>query len=388
MMRRVLAAAAASLAVGGALSAQRVVSSVDVSGTGIWYADSIRSAGSSLSPALSIDWTHATLGAFGNVSQLGSGGLSVQGLVAPSVFTPNVGPFTMEFASSMGGSSHQDGTRTGQAVATARAHIMGSGVGTWGGAGFGRTWDGATWRGVREFEAGAWLRSGNFTALASVTPTAVQDTIRYTDVQIAVRYPANALELGFTTGARSGSVGSAVGGTSRAWGSVSVIDWLASRLAVVASAGSYPVDLTQGYPGGRFVSLALRIASRDTRAIERTSASTTASASVSQSAAPAADAPREAAALAFELRTTADNLRTLRVDAPSARGVELNGDFTYWQPVRLTRDRDGWWGVTLPITRGTYQVNIRVDGGHWVAPPGLLTSTDEFGAIAGILTIE
>jgi hypothetical protein len=386
MMRRALAAAAASLAVSGALSAQRVVSSVDISGTGIWYADSIRSAGSSLSPALSIDWTRATLGAFGNVSQLGSGGLSVQGVVAPSIFTPNVGALSMEFASSLGGSSHQDGTRTGQAIATVRAHVMGSGAGTWGGAGLGRTWDGATWRGVREFEVGAWLRSGNFTGLVSVTPTAVQDTIRYTDVQLAVRYPTNAFEFGFTTGARSGSVGSAIGGTSRAWGSVSVIDWLASRLAIVASAGSYPVDLTQGYPGGRFVSLALRIASRDTRAIERAAAST--AASVSLSGVPATDAPGEAAASAFEVRTTADNLRTLRVDAPSARSVELSGDFTHWQSVRLTRDSDGWWVVTLPIAPGTYQLNIRLDGGHWAAPPGLLTSTDEFGAIAGILTIE
>lgn len=380
MMRPALAAVAASLAVGGVLSAQRVTSSVDVSGTGIWYADSIRSAGSSLSPALSIDWTHATLGAFGNVSQLGSGGLSVQGVVAPSVFTPNAGPFTMELASSMGGSSHQDGTRTGQAIATVRAHVMGSGAGTWGGVGLGRTWDGATWRAVRELEAGAWLRSGNLTGLVSVTPTAVQDTIRYTDVQIAVRYPANAFELGFTAGARGGSVGSAVGGTSRAWGSVSVIDWVVSRLAVVASAGSYPVDLTQGYPGGRFVSLALRIASRDTRSIERAAAST--------SAVPVVDASREAAATAFEVRTTADNQRMLRVDAPSARSVELNGDFTHWQPVRLTRGGDGWWAVTLPIPAGTYQLNIRVDGGHWVAPPGLLTSADEFGAIMGILTIE
>jgi hypothetical protein len=161
---------------------------------------------------------------------------------------------------------------------------------------------------------------------------------------------------------------------------VSVIDWVASRLAVVASGGSYPVDLTQGYPGGRFVSLALRIASRDTRPTERPAAST--------SAVSVVDASREPSATAFQVRTTGDNQRTLRVDAPSARSVELNGDFTHWQPVRLTRDRDGWWGVTLPIAPGTYQLNIRVDDGPWVAPPGLLTSADEFGAIAGILTIE
>jgi hypothetical protein len=379
MIRPALAAAAASLAA-SALSAQLVISSIDVSGTGVWYADSIRSAGSSLSPALRVDWSRATLAAFGNVSQLGSGGLSFQGAVAPSVFTPSAGPFAMELASSMGGSSHQDGTRTGEAIGTIRAHVMGNGAGAWGGAGLGRTWDGATWRAVRETEAGAWLRSGNITGLVSVSPTAVQDTIRYTDVQIAVKYPFDAFELGVTAGTRSGSVGAAVGGTSRAWGSVSVIDWVASRVAVVASAGSYPVDLTQGYPGGRFVSVALRLASRNSHSLEPAAASTTAP--------PVADPPREPGITAFQVRETSGNQRTLRIDAPSASNVELNGDFTNWQPVRLTRGSDGWWSVTLPIAPGTYQVNIRVDGGRWIAPPGLLTSRDEFGGMVGILTIE
>lgn len=380
MMRRALAAAAAGLLAGRVLPAQRVVSSVDVSGTGVWYADSIRSAGSSLSPALRIDWSHATLGASGNVSQLGGGGLSFQGALAPSVFTPSAGPFTMEFASSMGGSSHRDGTRTGEAIGTMRAHAMGAGAGAWVGAGLGRTWDGAIWRAVEETEAGAWLRRGDMTGLVSVSPTVVEDTIRYTDVQIAMRYPVNALEFGVTAGTRSGSVGAAVGGTSRAWGSVSVVDWIASSVAIVGAAGSYPVDLTQGYPGGRFVSLALRFASRNSRLSER--------AAQPPAASPIVDPTPGSNATGFDLRTVRGNERVLRIGAPSATAVELNGDFTHWQPVRLARGTDGWWTITLQIAPGTYQVNIRVDGGPWVAPPGLLTSTDEFGGIVGILRIE
>jgi hypothetical protein len=378
MIRSALAVLTASLIGGSALSAQRIVSSVDVSGTGVWYADSIRSAGSSLSPSLRLDWTRATLSASGNVSQLSSGGLSFQGAVSPSVFTPSVGSFTMELAPSVGGSTHRDGTRTGEAIGTVRAHLMGTGAGGWLGGGVGQTWDGATWRNVRETEAGAWLLNGGVTSLITVTPTIVQDTIRYTDVQVAVRYPGNVFELGFTAGARSRSVGEAVGGASRAWGSVSVIDWIASRVAIVGSAGSYPVDLTQGYPGGRFVSIAFRFASRNSRTLDHASAA----------ASRIVDPPPTPTSVSFEMRTARGTDRLLRVNAAAARSVELNGDFTHWQPVHLARGDDGSWTTMLPIPRGTHQIMIRLDGGRWIAPPGLLTSTDEFGGIIGILTIE
>ena len=379
MTRLVLAAVAALIAAASALSAQRVVSSIDASGTGVWYADSIRSAGSSLSPAVRIDWTRATLGAFGTVSQLGAAGLSFQGALAPSIFTPSAGPFALELASSMGGSSHRDGPRPGQVIGTVRAHAMGNASGAWAGGGLGRTWDGATWRDVREIEGGAWLRSGDATGLVSVTPTVVQDTIRYTDVEVAVRYPIDVFELGFSAGARSGSVGAAVGGTSRAWGSVSLVQWVSSRVALVGSAGSYPVDLTQGYPGGRFVTVAVRVASRNSRSAEH---------AASTRAIAAADPPPATSAATFEVQTLAGNQRVLRLNAQSAHEVELNADFTQWQPTRFSRGSDGWWSLTLPIKPGTHQINIRIDGGAWMPPPGLMTSADEFGGIVGLMTIE
>jgi len=35
-----------------------------------------------------------------------------------------------------------------------------------------------------------------------------------------------------------------------------------------------------------------------------------------------------------------------------------------------------------------YRVNLRVDGGPWIVPPGLPSVVDEFGGAVGILTIE
>ena len=391
MRRRALPAIAANLAgivaLAGALPAQRIVSSVDLSGTSVWYADSIHSAGSSINPALRVDWTRATLSAFGSVSQLERGNLSMEGTLAPSVFTPSIGPFTAEFAGSLGGSTHQDGTKTGQTLGLVRAYAMGDAAGAWAGAGAGRTWDGSVWRSVRQAEAGAWIETGGVTTLATVSPVVVADTIRYTDTQLALRYPVNAFELGLTAGTRSGSVGAADGGTSRTWGSVSVIAWLTSRLALVGNVGTYPVDLTQGYAGGRFATVALRIASRNARSADRTT---------TQTSSPRSDsAPDTSGALAsgpgatvFDTRTVNGTSRLLRVYAPAAHTVEINADFTLWQAVQLARGGDGWWAITRPIAAGTYQMNLRIDGGPWLAPPGLLTTNDEFGGTVGLLTIE
>jgi hypothetical protein len=379
---RVLVAATAGVVLAGTLAAQRVERSVDVSGTGIWYADSIHAAGSSLNPAVRVDWSSATLGAFASVSRVG-GGVSAQGMLTPSVFTPSVGPFSGELAASLGGSTHPDGTRTGQTLAVARGYASRANLGAWIGAGAGATWDGAVWRRVRQSEAGAWRQWNGITSLATVTPVVVADSIRYTDIQAALRYAKQSLELGVTLGTRAGSVGPAIGGASRAWGSVSAVAWLTSSVAIVASGGSYPVDLTQGYPGGRFVTIALRIASHGSRSSER--APDTRRSPITTTAlenAPAAEATN------LQTVTISGTRRTLRLVASSARTVEINADFTQWRPVALSRAADGSWAVTLPIAAGTHQMNIRIDGGAWTVPSGMLTMADEFGGVVGILRFE
>ncbi len=366
----------------GALGAQRVVTSLDLSGTSVWYADSLQAGGGSLSPALRLDWPRATLSAFTNLSRLGNGRSSIEGLIAPSVFTPNAGPVVGEFAGSLGGSNHQDGTRTGQFLAVGRMHLMTRGAGAYLGVDVGRTWDGAVWRNVQQGELGAWLDRGSGIWLATVAPVEVADSIRYTDVQVALRYPLAAIDFGGALGARAGSVGPAVGGTARVWGNVSVVAWLQPRLALAASAGAYPVDLTQGYPGGRFISLALRIATRESHAADGSAAASANSASDVSSGAHGAGASQ------FELRTMSGTQRVVRVYAPSATTVEMNGDFTQWKALALTRGNGGWWTITRSIAAGTHQMNIRIDGGAWIAPPGLLATADEFGGVVGILVVE
>lgn len=372
--------AASSLLVPAGARAQRVLSSVDISQTTIRYADSVNATGASISPAFRVDWSRATLAASVDISAL-AGKASMQGTIAPSVFTPRLGGVFAELAGSFGGSTHEDGTHTGQMLAIGRGYYAPvANVGVWIGAGSGQTWDGVAWRGITQGEIGAWIDRSRLTTLVTVTPVRVSDSIRYSDLEVALRYPGTSFEIGGSIGARAGSSGLVPGENQRAWGMVSATRWLSRRIAIVASAGSYPVDLTQGFPGGRFAAIAFRIASPNTRRV------TEPAPSINQSSTSASGADSPAAS--FEVRTTAGNRRVIRMNAPNASRVEISGDFTQWQPVSLARGADGRWSVTQSIPRGTYQVTIRIDGGAWVAPPGLLASRDELGAIVGILTIE
>jgi len=361
-------------------SAQRVLSSVDISGTAVRYADSVDASGASVSPAFRVDWSHATLSANADISAL-AGKSATQGMIAPSMFTPSFGPAFAELAGSFAGSTHEDGTHTGQMLAAGRVYYAPApSGGAWLGGGVGQTWDGSAWRQITQGELGAWLDHSGVTTLVTLTPVRIADGIRYNDLEVAIRYPGRSVEIGASLGGRTGSSGPVLGENQRVWGTVSALHWMSSRIALLASAGSYPVDLTQGFPGGRFATVTLRIASANTR---RTTAV------VGSSKEPSSDATaNEAVARSFEVLTEAGNRRVISVDASGASVVEISGDFTQWRPVALSRGADGRWTMTQSIPRGTYQVEIRLNGGTWVAPPGLLKSRDELGAVVGILSIE
>lgn len=361
-------------------AAQRVTPSLEVGASRIRFADSVTSTAAALTPAFLVDWDRASFGAVGTLSQF-AGGWSTQGALQGSLYTPSAGLLLGELSGLAGGSAHEDGSRTGETMAIARAHLMADTRGVWLGVGGGTSWDGATWHAVRQAEAGAWAYIGRATAVATVTPTTAADTIHFTDSELALRWELPLADLGVAGGIRSGDRMPAIGGTASSWGSVSVTGWVAPNVAIVASAGAYPVDLTQGFPGGRFASIGVRFGPRPPRHGQTT---VTASRAPDVAARPE---PRDGM-LDFAVATAADGRRTIRVRAPGASRVDLNADFTDWQPVALRRAGDGWWAVTLPIAPGTYQLNVRLDGGPWAVPPGLTTVKDEFGGTVGVLSVH
>ena len=103
------------------------------------------------------------------------------------------------------------------------------------------------------------------------------------------------------------------------------------------------------------------------------------------------DAPRPPAA-----STTTEHFAAIRLapgryrivaHLPDATKVELASDFTGWKPFDMQRDTGDGWSAELFAPPGVHRVSLRVDGGPWIAPPGLTAEDDDFGGSAAVFTI-
>lgn len=353
----------------------QVWTTLDVGGATVRYGDSVRVTATSLSPKIRIDDGPLAGTALGTISSLGQGGWAAQGSLDFSVLSGALGPARFEVAAEAGGSLHDDATRTGQYLGRARLHLGGGTRGLWAGAATGKTWDASMWHPVVQGDFGAWARVGSIQLVAAVTPASVGDSLRYTDAYGALRWDAGRVELAAGLGARRGDA--IVRESSTKWGSASATFWFARHVGLVAAGGTYPVDFTQGYPGGRYFSVALRLGARPTTVALRRSTDPAPSALRSDAAGPR-----------LEIALLPNGRRTIRVHAPAARSVDVMGDVTNWQPLALSRLSNGWWTAAVAVAPGTHQINVRVNGGTWDVPAGLPDKVDEFGVRVGILTVR
>jgi len=356
------------------VTAQRVVSTLDMQGIRLRYADTVDAAATGLSPTLRIDWDRAMVRASGTYAKFAQA-WSADGSLDAAVFTPSVGPFSAALAGTLGGSTHQDGTRTGTAIGLGRLHLDERTVGGWIGAGGGVTSDGFASHRVREGEAGVWWGEGPASLDLAVAPTAIDDSIRYTDLTAEGHWQGSTFEFGAIAGARTGSHLPLVASSATGWGSVNAVAWLLPRVALLASVGTYPVDFTQSFPGGRFVSAGVRL-------------------SLSPRVRPSAfrlDNGRDVTSgrvIDVQLGpVVGGGGKILRVRAPDAHAIEVNGDFTGWSPRAMTPEPGGWFALDVPLVRGTYQMTVRINSGEWAPPPSLPTVRDEFGGVEGVLIV-
>ncbi|HZE09882.1 MAG TPA: glycogen-binding domain-containing protein [Gemmatimonadaceae bacterium] len=388
-----MSALLALLLVAPATNAQRIQSDLDASGMSLHYADTIRSRAASLTPHLEAEWGSGLAEATATYSEFGSSGRSVETMFSASSFISTNSRALVEIGGLAGGSAHSAGGRTGELLTNARVHISVIGLQTFVGGGIGRTWDGFESRNLLVGELGASLASGPINGSVTLAPSLLGDSTRYMDAQAIATWAHAGMEVSVVGGVRIGDQLSdlALGAAKKTWGSANASVPITQTLSIVGAAGTYPINPMQGFPGGRFVSVGLRV-SNPLRGMENRNESRGSGADAQRmSGISDSTSEKDVDGLSRpELvvnRATADSI-TLIISAPGAERVELTGDFTGWDPVALTLNKDGSWIRSFALARGQYQMNVRVNGGKWTVPRSLLSMVDEFGGAVGLLIIE
>lgn len=192
---------------------------------------------------------------------------------------------------------------------------------------------------------------------------------RLTDLEGFVQWMHRSVELTLRGGYRLGPLVD-IAPESQRWGSVQVAYWLTSQIAAVAGTGREPSQPSRGLPARNFTSLGIMLAywpiPRQTVLVES----------------PAT------LVRAFELRPAGIALQRLTARIGGVETVEIMGDFTDWAPLQLTRRGRDHWELLLPMSPGVHQINLRIDGGEWIAPPGIPSIKDGFNGEVGILVIK
>jgi hypothetical protein len=220
-----------------------------------------------------------------------------------------------------------------------------------------------------------WARRAQVTVAASVTRSFVGDTA-YSDVGSTIHASRGRFEVDGSLAARVSSRGAGHG----VYGEASTTFKLGERTALLISGGRYPTDPVSGSVAGRYLSAGLRLrtalprprAIRDRQPLIRS---------------PANGDGGAGSSARLEVQPAPDGTVRVVVHAPVATTVEVAGDFTDWQPVTLHRTGEDTWESVLHIPSGVHRVNVRIDGGMWMAPAGTARAEDEFGGDVGIVAV-
>lgn len=377
------ASRAALLATAWSLTAARAVvtqtsGTVDLGLSTVRYDGFLPSGAASVSPAARWERPGAALSVRGSYLRFESGHRSLQGLVAASLFTPPTllpRGWRGELAVSGGGSSYADFASFWHATGEARLHLVASGRGAWAGATAGRTSYGSGPRPVAVAALGGWARRGWLTLTASVSRSFIGDTA-YSDILSTAGARAGAWEVSGSVGARFSSHGGGHG----VYGEGGATLTLNERIALFLSGGRYPTDPINGSVAGRYLTAGLRLRNGTGRH-SRTSDP------VPVGRPPVAADGEASSGPQLEIEPATGGDVRLLLHAPGASSVELAADFTDWHATTLERIAEGVWALVLHVASGMHRLNVRIDGGRWLAPAGTTRAADEFGGEVGIFAV-
>lgn len=360
----------------------QVTPTVDAGISAVKYDGFLLSGAASLTP--SVRWDHpggrGFVAARGSYLRFESGNRSLDVSTSGSWFTPFARRWRGEFGLAVGASDYASVTRFSHGVAEARIHLIDAGRGGWISATVGRASFGAQPRPVSVVALGVWLLRTDFTLLASLDRSFIGDTA-YTDLRSSTRWQRGRLLFQGTLGARVLSRGGGRG----VYGEATTTLPLGTRTAFVVSAGAYPTDLISGSLAARYVTVGLRFGA----IALRRPAPRAFPALIDVSSGANGSAIDLAADARLEIQIGEGEDVRLTIYAPGATAVEISGDFTDWRPVPLSRkptSADAWEG-SFRIPRGIHRVNVRRDGGRWLAPVGTTRSADDYDGEVGVFLL-
>lgn len=349
----------------------QVKAAVDLGVSNVHYDGFLPSTATAVSPSLRWASPRTLVLASGSYLRFASGNRSMQANMSGSFFSAPLGLWTAELSALAGASQYRDFSGFSHALLTARLHADGVRIGAWIGGTSGTTSFVQAQRPVGALLAGAWTRQLAATWLASATYTRVGDSA-YTDVEGATHAVRGRFSFDGSLGARVWSRGGGHGVYGEASGAFAVGAWA----SLVLTGGRYPTDPTRGTVAGKYLTLSLRLT-----ALPRPRRPPPSPGPTLHHSPPSVDDPPAATA---ELQRDGGFV----IYAAGASRVEIEGDFTDWDPVSLMAGDLYAWKLPTALPPGTYRFSVRIDGGAWFVPAGITKVPDEFGpGVVGLLTV-
>jgi hypothetical protein len=203
----------------------------------------------------------------------------------------------------------------------------------------------------------------------SPTASACARQSRFSDLEAMLRWEVGAVELSAAMGHRFGDSYD-VTPDSRRWSSANATIWLNERVAIIGGGGRQPALPLRGLPARTFWMTGLQLAY----------------APISKTAVPVA-LPHTVLVKSFEMKPGASGMQKIVIRVGGVETVDVMGDFSDWSPLTLIRRGRDLWELALPLSAGVHQINVRVDGGQWVSPPGMPVMRDGFNGEVGLLVV-
>jgi hypothetical protein len=370
----------------------------------------------SVAPGIRLNLPYLALAAHGSAWLTGQQWQIADGTLSGTLLTPTRHHVRAEVIGNASRAFFDQSLENDQVDAQARLHMLFSqNSGIWVGGGVARPWRIAVVSAVDVTGGGAWARLGDATlsgtytnffftkvaatrdssgttqacgphndamtlsataSLSSASPAATGGATdcrrqsRFSDIEGSVNWAYGWLELTGQAGYRFGDSYD-VTPESRRWAAGTAVLWITSRVAAVMGGGRVPTNPSRGLPARNYANFGLMLSYS----------------SIPRTTVPVA--PMTIAAVKdFEVRPLATGTQKITVRVGGVETVEVMGDFSDWMPLVLMRRGRDLWDITLPVTAGVHEINLRLDGGSWLAPPGLPTRRDGFNGDVGLLVVQ